>query len=369
MAAFGEAAGRDLADWTHAWLDRAGTDVLSLDGAELAATSPDGGAPRPHRLDIASYAVEGGTLAATGTTSVELSGERASLDLPAGDLRLVNADDLTFAAVRPDERSRRLMLEHVADLPDPLSRALVLGTASQLLLLGELAPRDAARATTRALARESSPALVERAPDHGRCSSRTGWAPADETPGLLARARRRRDGADRRRRAPAAGAARPRRRRRPPRSTGGCSTRPRRRPGDNDLAWRIAVRRAELGDYDADAVQRLLDSDPDPDAATRRLIVLAARPDLEAKEEVWDAFFVHYTVPASRETLVLGRDLLAPGQAELLAPFAIATSRSCTTLKGGLLNQGLAIRAMYPLGVGDESFLAAAEGRVRRPER
>ena len=31
------------------------------------------------------------------------------------------------------------------------------------------------------------------------------------------------------------------------------------------------------------------------------------------------------------------------------------------TLKGGLLNQGLTIRAMYPLGAGDEEFLAAAE--------
>ena len=130
---------------------------------------------------------------------------------------------------------------------------------------------------------------------------------------------------------------------------------------DNDLAWRIATRRAQLGDYDADAVQRLLDSDPDPDAHMRRLVVLAARPDLESKQEVWDAFFVDYSIPASRETLVLGATFWRPGQSELLAPFAMRYLEELRSLKGGLLNQGLVIRAMYPLGVGDEHFLVAAE--------
>jgi aminopeptidase N len=130
---------------------------------------------------------------------------------------------------------------------------------------------------------------------------------------------------------------------------------------DLDLVWRMAVRRAELGDYDEDAVRRLLESDPDPDAGMRRLAVLAARPDVEAKEEVWRAFFVDYAVPASRETLVLGSTFWRPGQAELLAPFAHRYLEELHTLKGGLLNQGLTIRAMYPLGAGDEEFLAAAE--------
>ena len=48
-------------------------------------------------------------------------------------------------------------------------------------------------------------------------------------------------------------------------------------------------------------------------------------------------------------------------QAELLAPFALRYLDELHTLKGGLLNQGLTIRAMYPLGAGDEEFLAAAE--------
>jgi aminopeptidase N len=130
---------------------------------------------------------------------------------------------------------------------------------------------------------------------------------------------------------------------------------------DLDLAWRIQVRRSELGDYDEAAVTSLLERDPDPDAGMRRLAVLAASPDVAHKEEVWRAFFVDYAVPASRETLVLGSTFWRPGQAELLAPFAHRYLEELHTLKGGLLNQGLTIRAMYPLGAGDATFLAAAE--------
>ena len=110
-------------------------------------------------------------------------------------------------------------------------------------------------------------------------------------------------------------------------------------------------------------MRTLLEADPDPDAGMRRLAVLAARPDVEAKEEVWRAFFVDYAVPASRETLVLGSTFWRPGQAKLLAPFTHRYLDELHTLKGGLLNQGLTIRAMYPLGAGDESFFP----RRRRP--
>src|SRR5699024_4822172 len=85
------------------------------------------------------------------------------------------------------------------------------------------------------------------------------------------------------------------------------------------------------------------------------------RPEAAAKDEVWNAFFVDYAVPAGRETLVLGSTFWRPGQAELLAPYAHRYLEELPNLKGGLLNQGVTIRAMYPLGAGDEEFLAAAE--------
>ncbi len=358
MAAFGRAAGKDLTDWTAAWLDRAGPDVLSLSGATLTATSPDDQAPRPHRLNVDTYKV-GETLALAGRTEVLLTGTSAELDLPEGDLRLVNAGDLTYAAVRPDPQSQRLMLARIADLPDALSRALVVGTATQLLLLGELAPRDAARAVTRALATEDSPALVSSLISMG--TQFTGrWASGSEAPALQAAL------AD----AALALSHHEVHRQSALRALAGNASTDEHwaalddaaaRAGDNDLAWRIATRRAELGDYDGAAIDRLLVSDPDPDASMRRLAVLAARPDHESKEEVWRAFFVDYSIPASRETLVLGATFWRPAQSELLQPFAMRYLEELRTLKGGLLNQGLTVRAMYPTGVGDATFVAAAE--------
>ncbi|GAA1944463.1 aminopeptidase N [Nocardioides hwasunensis] len=359
MACYSRASGRDLSEWTRSWLDEAGTDVLSLDGDELVVETTDGQAPRPHRLDIAVFDASGDELVSVARSSHEVSGTRTPVDLPAGDLRLVNAGDLTFAAVKPDPTSLRLMLERVQQFPDPLDRALVGATAGQLLLLGDAAPRDVAAGLTRALATETSPALIEPFLAHAlQVSDR--WAPASESPALLRGladvAVTLVDVPDARQAALRTLAA-------------SASTEAHwsvledaaARATDLDLAWRMAVRRSELGDYDEDGVRRLLESDPDPDAGMRRLAVLAAHPTREAKEEVWQAFFVDYAVPASRETLVLGSTFWRPGQAELLAPFTHRYLEELHTLKGGLLNQGLTIRAMYPLGAGDADFLAAAE--------
>ena len=93
--------------------------------------------------------------------------------------------------------------------------------------------------------------------------------------------------------------------------------------------------------------------------------MLAASPDEESKEDVWRAFFVDYTVPASRETLVLGSIFWRPQQAELLAPYTHRYLEELPNLKGGMLNQGVVIRAMYPHAVGDASFLPPP----RRPPR
>ncbi|KRE95933.1 hypothetical protein ASG76_02385 [Nocardioides sp. Soil774] len=359
MDCYARASGRDLSAWTKAWLDEAGTDVISLVDDELVVETTNDQEPRPHRLDIAVFDTSGGALEPVGRSSHEVAGLRTPVQLPAGDLRLVNAGDHTFAAVKPDPTSLEKMLAHVHELTDPLDRALVAATAGQLLLLGDVAPREVSRALTRALAAETSPALIEPFLNQALLVADR-WAPAAESPDLL---RGLADAVlglvdvpDARQaalRTLAASASTDEHWQVLETAAGQAS--------DLDLAWRMAVRRAELGDYDEDGVARLLESDPDPDAGMRRLAVLAARPDVEAKEEVWRAFFVDYAVPASRETLVLGSTFWRPGQAELLAPFTHRYLEELHTLKGGLLNQGLTIRAMFPLGAGDASFLAAAE--------
>ncbi len=359
MDCYSRASGRDLAAWTRAWLDEAGTDVVSLVDDALLVETTDDQAPRPHRLDIAVFDTSGADLVLVGRSSHEIDGPRTPVDLPPGDLRLVNAGDFTFAAVKPDPTSLEQMLTRVHQLTDPLDRALVAATAGQLLLLGDVAPRDVSAALTRALASETSPSLIEPFLAQAlQVADR--WAPAAESPDLL------RGLAD----AVTGLVGVPDARQAALRTLAASAStdahwsvleEAAEQASDLDLAWRMATRRSELGDYDEDRVTALLESDPDPDAGMRRLAVVAAHPEAETKEEVWRAFFVDYTVPASRETLVLGTTFWRPSQAALLAPFAHRYLEELHTLKGGLLNQGLTIRAMYPLGAGDASFLAAAE--------
>ncbi|MCW2793179.1 MAG: pepN, partial [Nocardioides sp.] len=138
MAAVGSAAGRDLSEWTTAWFDRAGTDTLTLRNGEILAIGPDGEEPRPHHLEIGVYNRAGDAMERVGTAYAETTGTRTPVEgLPeTADLFLVNDADLTFAAVRTDERSLRTMLTAAGGLPDPVSRALAVTTAWDMLLKG-----------------------------------------------------------------------------------------------------------------------------------------------------------------------------------------------------------------------------------------
>ncbi|UUZ59001.1 ERAP1-like C-terminal domain-containing protein [Nocardioides sp. B-3] len=294
-------------------------------------------------------------------TSIELTGAATHVELPDADLRLLNADDLTFAAVRPDAESLQRMLDHLGDFSEPLARAPVVGTITQLLLLGELAPSAGSAAISRGLHSEHNPALVEPFLSVGHHISDR-WARPTDSPGLRSAM------AD----AASALATDPVNRQPALRTLAANATTDAHwavldeasaAAADADLARRMLIRRAELGQRDDDAVARLPERDADPDAGIKRLKVLAASPDPEAKEAVWRAFFVDYAVPASRDTLELGAIFWRPGQFELLAPYAHRYLEELPHLKGGMLNLGVVIRAMYPHAVGDASF----PGRRPRP--
>ena len=80
---------------------------------------------------------------------------------------------------------------------------------------------------------------------------------------------------------------------------------------DFALAWRVQATRAARGTYDADAVERLLERDPDPDAAANALIVRASRNLPEAKEEAWHALYVEQSVPGGPSMGQMVKRLLA----------------------------------------------------------
>ncbi|HEY3014301.1 MAG TPA: aminopeptidase N [Nocardioides sp.] len=365
MSAVGTASGRDLSDWTTAWFDRAGTDTLSLVDGRIEASSPDEGEPRPHRIDIGSFRVSDDALEAVGTTPVETAGTSTPVELPEADVHLVNAGDLTFAAVRTDDASLRLLLDRAAQLPDPTSRALVVTMAWDMLVKGELKAADVVDTVTGVLAGERAPAVVEPflaiALDVAEL-----WAPQHQVPQLLAKV------ADR----AAALADVPEQRQAALRTLAASATSAEHfalldgPAGDDlDLAWRIAARRAELGEYDEAAIKLLLDADPDPDASVRALAVRASQPDADAKEAVWEAVFVDRSVPVGIMLQNLGRRFWRPTQAELLRPFTTRYLEQVTQLNdGGMLALGSIMKTMFPTAVGDETFLEKARELAAAPD-
>ena len=368
ISAIGAASGRDLDAWTTAWLDRAGTDTIRLDldagGAVLTAESPDDLPPRPHRLDVLSLAAGADGLDVVATTAVETSGTRTEVDLPAADVHLLNAGDLTFAAVRTDAGSVRLLTERAGHLPDPLSRAVAGTTAWDMLVKGEVAASGVVGTLTGALAAERSPLVVEaflalslRATEQ--------WAPREQVGALLEQVAGTAAGlVDQ----PELRTAALRTLAASARSADHLALLASAAQDDLDLGWRVLARRSELGDLDDDAVRALEEADPDPEAWVRALGVRAAHPDAERKQEAWTALVDELRVPMGQPLIQVGQLFWRPGQADLLQPFAHRYLDVLPDLAtGGLLMAGAMIRLLFPYAVADQEFLARAEDVAHAP--
>ncbi|GAA1505698.1 aminopeptidase N [Agromyces terreus] len=139
------ASGRDLARWSALWLETAGVNTLravletDASGTITSAAVEQTAAPthptlRPHRVALGCYAGDDdGRLVRTHRVEIDVDGPSTAVPelvgLPRPELLLVNDDDLTYAKVRLDEVSLATALERLGDLVDPVSRAVVLGSA------------------------------------------------------------------------------------------------------------------------------------------------------------------------------------------------------------------------------------------------
>ncbi len=356
--AIGEAAGRDLAEWTASWLDQAGTDTISLVGTTLLTSSPDGGEPRRHALRVGSYVRTDGGLERRSELRVETTGTTTYLsDLPVADLHLLNDDDMTFASVRTDESSLQVLLADAARLPDAVNRAVAVGTAWDMLAKGELSTGDFLDCVLVVLATEQSPGVVE--PFFALAlKAAEQWSPAVLVPRRLARLAA----------VAAARADEPDHRTAALHTLAWAASQPEHfellddaATDDVDLAWRVMVRRASLGRYDEAAVAELLARDPDPDAHLRAWGVTAARPVEEAKAESWDRLWRDRVVPAGHPLADFARCFWRPVQHELLVPWAHRYLEEVTDISGGgLLNLGSMVRHMRPTTC-DDAWLDRAQ--------
>ncbi|WP_159604538.1 aminopeptidase N [Agromyces humi] len=139
------ASGRDLTRWSELWLETAGVNTLraivetDAAGTITAARIEQTAAPahptlRPHRVAVGCYSAdEHGALVRTHRVELDVDGAVTEVHDLIGvrrpGLLLVNDDDLTYAKVRLDEASFAAAIAGLAELADPVARAVVLGSA------------------------------------------------------------------------------------------------------------------------------------------------------------------------------------------------------------------------------------------------
>lgn len=176
-----QASGRDLSNWTREWLQTSGVNLLrpeittDASGAitdfvvlQEPAVEPAGLEPvlRSHRIAIGGYTLNGNSLERTTRVEIDVVGERTSVPELIGiaqpDLILLNDDDLTFAKTRLDERSQRTAIEHIADLPNSLPRALIWGAAWDMTRDGEMSTGDFVDLVVSGVGRESDVGVVQQ---------------------------------------------------------------------------------------------------------------------------------------------------------------------------------------------------------------
>ncbi len=202
-----EESGRDLSRWSAQWLQTAGINTLraefTLDGQGRYASfaivqgpagpepaeregsqrdresegdrSPGARARRPvdragtvlrdHRLAVGLYNADGSKVVRSGRVELDVRGERTEVPelvgVPQPDLLLVNDDDLTYGKVRLDSRSLATVVERVADIDDPLPRALCWGAAWDMTRDGEMAARDYVALALAGVSSESEIGVVQ----------------------------------------------------------------------------------------------------------------------------------------------------------------------------------------------------------------
>jgi aminopeptidase N len=361
--AVARASGRDLTQWTVDWLDRAGTDTVSVevgaDGPTVVVASPDDHLPRPHRIDVGSYGPDGALL---GRTPVETRGTHTPVPgLPDGALHLPNDTDLSFVSVGGGDDVRAL-LRTAGGLPDATARAVAVATSLDLMRRGELSASDMLDCVLGVVAVEKNPALIEPFIAQARDTAEL-WTPAHQVDAARSRV------ADL-----ALALSREEELRRPALQVlAACATTDEHdralvgaAADDVDLAWRVAVRRSERGDLPDGTVEELLGRDPDPDRSARAVAVGAARADEGAKAASWEELFVRRTVQAGQPTFAVARAFWRPGQADLLAPWADRYLEEMRGVRGGLLSMLSLVRGMFPL-VADEGFVERARGLAAEP--
>ncbi len=388
IGAMTRSAGRDVTAWAQTWLRASGVSTLAADfevgPASGADSGPDDGrytrfavrqssrVLRPHRIGIGLYDVRDGRLGRREVVEVEVradavSGVPAMIGVPAADLVLPNDGDLTFALVDLDPRSLATLDEHLGDLADPATRALVWVSLMQLVDRGRLAPSGLVDLVVRWLG-EADPGSVLTAVLTNASTAADLWVPWSRREPLLGRLT---DWAGQAvQQAPRGGdhqleAAR---------TLARCAVDPELPlawlagrevpPGlvvDIDLRWRLVERLTCLGAADDSLLVVETRRDPSSAGLLHARRAWAATPTTAAKEQVWNEAVSGSL--SNHELIASGQGFWQAGQSELLSPyvdgFAEALPGVCASQTPQMVK--LFVQGFFPRSQIADSTAAMAE--------
>lgn len=159
------ASGRSLHAWRTAWLETPGVTTLSAEidddgdfitALAIAEIAPEQWPlPRPHHLSVVGLDLADGALTEVFDVHVATDGPSTDVDALVAarrpSLLLPNGADLTYAKLRLDDVSLATAREHVADIGDAMSQALVLDGLWHMCRDGALPARDYVEAVLAAL--------------------------------------------------------------------------------------------------------------------------------------------------------------------------------------------------------------------------
>ena len=180
LGALERSSGRDLSGWADQWLKTTGINTLAPefevaeDGTYSSfAVTQSGAQPgadetRTHRIAVGVYAVDESTGAVERTARAELDIEGARTEVTelvgaqAGDLVLVNDDDLAYAFIGLDEQSLATATEKIDKITDPMPRSLIWSAAWQMTRNAQMRARDFVALVARGAAAETELAVLEQ---------------------------------------------------------------------------------------------------------------------------------------------------------------------------------------------------------------
>jgi aminopeptidase N len=175
-------SGRDLSAWEEQWLQTAGVNTLRPEvevgnGSYTSVTvlqeaTAEHPTLRDHRIAIGLYDASANGLARRTRIELDVTGERTEVAELAGmqqpDLLLVNDDDLTFAKIRLDDRSRETVVRSIGRLSSALARALCWTSATDMLRDAELPARDYVELVLGGVQRETDVSVMQTVLATGR---------------------------------------------------------------------------------------------------------------------------------------------------------------------------------------------------------